>query len=62
MARYFFTMSIDIKSPFDTGTDYSIMLSKTPFSYYKNNWVEQLRELSATNKIRVLNQKDINII
>lgn len=56
----FFTMAIDVKSSFDTGTDYSLMLTRTPYSFFNDFWSKQLREISSSNKILILDQQPID--
>jgi hypothetical protein len=53
-----FSMAIDIDSVHDAGTDYRVVYSRIPYDVWTGNWTRQLREVSAYDKIRVLEEQN----
>jgi hypothetical protein len=51
-----FTMAIDVDSVHDAGTDYRVIYSRIPDGFWTGNWSRQLQEISAYDKIRVLEE------
>jgi hypothetical protein len=54
-----FTMAIDIDSVLDAGTDYRVIYSRVPYTTWIGNWTKQVREISAYEKIRVMEEKNM---
>lgn len=46
-----FTMSLDLNSVYDTGTDYRIIYSRIPHGEWTGNWTRQVEEVSAYDKV-----------
>jgi hypothetical protein len=51
-----FTMAIDIDSVLDAGTDYRVIYSRVPHDTWTGYWTKQVREISAYDKIRVVEE------
>jgi hypothetical protein len=51
-----FTMAIDIDSVHDAGTDYRVIYSRIPDNMWTGNWARQVREISAYDKTRILEE------
>jgi hypothetical protein len=51
-----FTMAIDIDSVHDAGTDYRVIYSRIPDNLWTGNWTRQVREISAYDKTRILEE------
>jgi hypothetical protein len=51
-----FTMAIDIDSVLDAGTDYRVIYSRVPSNIWTGYWTKQVREISAYDKIRVVEE------
>jgi hypothetical protein len=51
-----FTMAIDIDSVLDAGTDYRVIYSRVPSNSWTGYWTKQVREISAYDKIRVVEE------
>jgi hypothetical protein len=51
-----FTMAIDIDSVLDAGTDYRVIYSRVPYNIWTGYWTKQVREISAYDKIRVVEE------
>ena len=45
-----FTMSVDLNSVYDAGTDYRIIYSRIPHGVWTGNWTRQVEEVSAYDK------------
>ena len=51
-----YIMAIDIDSVHDTGTDYRVILFRTLNNDLSWNWTREVREISSTNQIKVIEQ------
>jgi hypothetical protein len=55
--EFFYTMSLDINSVHDTGTDYRIILKKDNMREdKKSSWNKEIQEISAYNKYGIVNK------